>query len=79
MLLLLVQGRAKNLAKLSDTCSVRADGLCIGCPRLVGRKKAGNSNRLEFFLHHAVWLMAIFGLRKEDLKSSQAIGGCIDV
>ena len=23
--------------------------------------------------------MAIFGLRKEDLKSSQAIGGCIDV
>ena len=26
----------KKLAKLSDTCSVRADGLCIGSPRLVG-------------------------------------------
>ena len=32
----------KNPAKFSDTCSVRADGLCIGCQRLVGRRKAGN-------------------------------------
>ena len=39
----------KNQAKFSDTCSVRADGLCIGCPRLVGRRKAANSNMLEFF------------------------------
>ena len=30
----------KNLAKFSDTCSVRADGLCIGSPRLVGGRKA---------------------------------------
>ena len=45
-----VQGRAKkNLAKFSDTCSVRADGLCIGSPRLVGVRKAGNSNMQEFF------------------------------
>ena len=34
----------KNLAKFSDTCSVRAHGLCIGSPRLVGGRKAGNSN-----------------------------------
>ena len=44
-----IQGRAKNLAKFSDTCSVRADGLCIGSTRLVGRRKAGNSNMLDFF------------------------------
>ena len=36
-------------AKFSDTCSVRADGLCIGSPRLVGGRKAGNSNVQEFF------------------------------
>ena len=48
------KGQAKNLAKFSDTCSVRADGLCIGSPRLVGERKAGNSNMQEFFLHHAV-------------------------
>ena len=40
----------KNLAKFSDTCSVRAGGLCIGSPRLVGGRKAGNSNMQEFFL-----------------------------
>ena len=39
----------KNIAKFSDTCSVRADGLCIGSPRLVGGRKAGNSNMQEFF------------------------------
>ena len=44
----------KNLAKFSDTCSVRADGLCIRSPRLVGGRKAGNSNMEDFFLHHAV-------------------------
>ena len=43
----------KNLAKFSDTCSVRADGLCTGSPRLVGGRKAGNSN-MQGFLHHAV-------------------------
>ena len=32
----------KNLAKFSDTCSVRADGLRIGSPRLVSGRKAGN-------------------------------------
>ena len=45
-----VQGRAKkNLAKFNDTFSVRADGPCIGCPKLVGGRKAGNSNMLDFF------------------------------
>ena len=39
----------KNLAKSSDMCSVRADGLCIGGPRLVGGRKAGNSNKQDFF------------------------------
>ena len=47
-----LQGRAKNLGKFSDTCSVRADGLCIGrfgSSKLVGRRKQGNSNMQEFF------------------------------
>ena len=43
-------GLSKNVsAKLSDTCSVRADVLCIGCPKLilylcslVGSRMAGN-------------------------------------
>ena len=35
-------------AKFSDTCSARADGLCIGIPALVGGRKAGNSNLQEF-------------------------------
>ena len=39
----------KILAKFSDTSSVRADGLCIGSPRLVGGRKTGNSNMQEFF------------------------------
>ena len=39
----------KNLPKFSDTCSIRADGLCIGSPRLVGRRKAGNANMQDFF------------------------------
>ena len=26
-----------------------ANWLCIGCPRLMGRRKAGNSNRGHFF------------------------------
>ena len=38
-----------NPAKFSDTCSMRADGLCIGSPRLVGWRKAGNSNLQELF------------------------------
>ena len=39
----------KNLAKLSNTCSVWADGLFIGSPKLVGGRKVGNSNMQEFF------------------------------
>ena len=39
----------KNLAKFSDTCSIRAGRLCIGSPRLVGRGKAGNSSVQECF------------------------------
>ena len=41
-----------NLAKFSDTCSVRADpadALCIGSPRLVGGRRAGNSNMQKNF------------------------------
>ena len=50
----------KNLAKFSDTCSVRADGLCIGSPRLVGGRKAGNSNMQEFFCTTLYKLGALF-------------------
>ena len=39
----------KNLAEFNDTHSVRADWLCISSPRLVGGRKAGNSNMQEFF------------------------------
>ena len=47
---LVIQGRAKkNLAKLSDNCSVRAEWMCIGSPRLVGERKAGYSNMQQFF------------------------------
>ena len=43
-------GSSKKVpAKFSDTCSVRAGGLCIGCPKLVGSINAGNSNMQEFF------------------------------
>ena len=42
----------KNLSKFSDTYSVRADGLCIGIPKLVGGWKAGNSNVQDFFCAH---------------------------
>ena len=38
-----------NLAKFSDTCSVRADGLCIGSHRSSGGRKVGTSNMQEFF------------------------------
>ena len=41
--------KQKSLAKFSDTCSIRADGLRISGPRLAGGRKAGNSNRQEFF------------------------------
>ena len=37
----------KNFAKFSDTCSVRADVLCIGSPRLVGGRKAGKINNAK--------------------------------
>ena len=46
---LLYRVEQKNLAKFSDTCSVRADGLCIGSPRSVVGWKAGNSNMQDFF------------------------------
>ena len=59
----------KNPAKFSDTCSVRADGLCIGCPKLVGSKKAANSNMQEFFcstLYILSSLIALYKGRKEE-------------
>ena len=39
----------KNLAKFCDTCSLRADGLCIGSPRLAGGWKARDAKMQEFF------------------------------
>ena len=51
-----IQHRAKkNQAKFSDTCSVRADGPCIGSPRLVGGRRAGNWNMQEFFCTMLYW------------------------
>ena len=45
-----LQGQAKkNLAKFSDICSVRADGLCIGSTRSVGGRMAEISNMQELF------------------------------
>ena len=46
----------KNLAKFSDTCSVRADGLYIGSPRIVGGRKAGKFKHAKKNLHHTVFL-----------------------
>ena len=45
----------KNPAKFGDTCSVRADGLCIGSPRLVGRERAGTFKHAGIFLHDPVY------------------------
>ena len=41
----------RNLAKFSDTCSVGADGRCIGSPnaKFADGRKAGNSNMQESF------------------------------
>merc|ERR1712117_597546 len=46
-----LQGRAKkkNPAKFGDTCSVRADGLCIGCLGQWAERGRENSNMQEFF------------------------------
>ena len=38
----------KVLAAFAEGSSVRADGLCIDCPRLLGSSKAGKSNMKEF-------------------------------
>ena len=36
-------GSSKKVpANFSDTCSVRTDGLCIGCPKMVGSREASN-------------------------------------
>ena len=50
----------KKLAKFSDTCSVRADGLCIGSPRLVGGRKAGNSNMQDLFCTTLYFIKCFF-------------------
>ena len=36
-------------AKFGEGSSVRADVLCIGCPELVGSRRAGISNIVDFF------------------------------
>ena len=48
----------KNPAKFSDTCSVRADGLCIGCLCQWAERGREYSNMQEFFcttLYMADW------------------------
>ena len=40
--------RKKVLAKIGEGMSVRAYGQCIGCFKLVGRRKEGNSNMHDF-------------------------------
>ena len=45
--------RKKVLAKIGEGMSVRAHGQCIGCFKLVGRRKEGNSN-MHDFLHGPV-------------------------
>ena len=43
-------GSSKKIpAKFSDTCSVRADGLCIGCLGQWAERWRDNSNMQEFF------------------------------
>ena len=45
-----IQGQAKkHLPKFSDTCSVRADGLCTGCLGQWAERGRENSNMQEFF------------------------------
>ena len=50
----------KNPAKFGDTCSVRAEGLCIiyilklSWPRSVGRKRAGKFKHAGIFSHDHV-------------------------
>ena len=47
---LVLQGRAKRKgAKFGEESFVKANWLCIGCPKLVGSKMEGNSNRGHFF------------------------------
>ena len=47
----------KNLAKFSDTRSVRADWLSIGCLSQWAERGREDSNMQEFFLHDPVFLM----------------------
>jgi len=43
-------GSSKKIpAKFGDTCSVRADGLCIGCLGQWAERGRQNSNMQEFF------------------------------
>ena len=45
-----ITGSSKKIpAKFSDTCSVRADGLCIGCLGQWAERWQDNSNMQEFF------------------------------
>ena len=44
-----LQGQKKSPAKFGDTCSVRADGLCIGCLGQWAERGREYSNMQEFF------------------------------
>ena len=44
----LQHGAKKIPAKFGEGSSVMAVGLCMGCPRSVGRMKGGDLNMLEF-------------------------------
>ena len=51
ILALLQTGLSKKIpAKFSDSCSVRADGLCIGCLGQWAERGREDSNMQEFFL-----------------------------
>ena len=56
-------------AKFSDTCSIRADGLYIGCPKLVGSRKAANSN-MQKFSCYALYLLFTTGHTPRSLSDT---------
>ena len=54
-------------AKFGEGSAIRADWLCIGCPKLVDGRKAGNSNRGLFFCTGLYTTLSPFQVK---LKSS---------
>ena len=50
----------RKIAKFGEGSSIRADWLCIGCPKLVGIRKEGNSNRGLFFCSSLYVVSSLF-------------------